>query len=374
MNNEDFKVVVDGCIENIKQVLESKSQEYSSKEDKLHNFVAAAKLMRCKSKEYALLGMLNKHLVSVIDMIVKYEQEGILPSAKLVNEKIGDSINYFVLLKACFMEDISIKENGWTVGNIKSIRERIGKMDKLGEVAKFICGDCANQKTCNEIGIIRKDDEATSCVAFKSKWEKKEEDDKIKDYSERAMSLTEIFKQNEGAIANSMYQNPRKRLVVENLRKILKPLFIWLTDNNRFVDYEKIKGILNTAELERDHVPDEFIKDVVVEIEKLDDILIEMRDKGNKIIADILRPPLTKFKVGDEIVTISCPAWDEKWSVSGNMNIATIRVGIEDKEIYYHGLFICDFVKEKDCFATKEEAEKECERRNKEIEKGSAKE
>ena len=105
MNNEDFKVVVDGCIENIKQVLDSKSQEYSSADDKLHNFVAAAKLMRCKSKEFALLGMLNKHLVSVVDMILKYEQEGVLPSAKLVNEKIGDSINYFILLKACFLSD-----------------------------------------------------------------------------------------------------------------------------------------------------------------------------------------------------------------------------------------------------------------------------
>lgn len=357
MNNEDFKVVVEGCIENIKKVLESKSQEYSSKEDKLHNFVAAAKLMRCKTKEYALLGMLNKHLVSVIDMIVKYEQEGILPSAKLVNEKIGDSINYFVLLKACFMEDISIKENGWTVGDIKSIRERIRKMDKLGEAAKFICGDCANQKTCNEIGIIRKGDEATSCVAFKSKWEKKVEEENLK----KPADITEILKQNEGAIANSMYRNPRKRLVVENLRKILKPLFVWLTDNNRFVDYEKIKGILNTAELERDHVPDGFVKDVVVEIRRLL-LPIEMRDTINEIVAAILKPPITKFKVGDNVVTIICPAWCDEWKVGGDMIINTIDLNTDNKQIYYYGLF--DTCEEKNCFKTKEEAQRECDNRN----------
>ena len=107
MNNEGFKTVVEGCVDNINTVLVAKSQEYSSKDDKLHNFGKAKELLRCRTKEYALLGMLNKHLVSVIDMILKYEKDGVLPEEKMLDEKIGDSINYLILLKACFVEDRS---------------------------------------------------------------------------------------------------------------------------------------------------------------------------------------------------------------------------------------------------------------------------
>lgn len=110
MDDKEFSVIVDGCIVNIKNVLDKKANEYSSKNDKLHNFNKAKELMRCNTREYALLGMLNKHLVSVIDIILKYEKDGVLPSENLLEEKIGDSINYFVLLKACFLEDIYNKK------------------------------------------------------------------------------------------------------------------------------------------------------------------------------------------------------------------------------------------------------------------------
>ena len=307
MNNEDFKTIVEGCIANINSVLANKSREYSSKDDKLHNFDKAKDLMRCKTKEFALLGMLNKHLVSVIDMIEKFEKTGELPTSNMIDEKIGDSINYFILLKACFYDDM-----------IKAER-------KDPPIVKKIIEEAFN----------------TSCF------------DKGKDI--------EMLKKEQAAIANSMYNNPRKRLVVENLRKMLKPLFVWLTDNNRFVDYEKIKGILNTAELERDHVPDEFIKDVVVAIRLLD-LPIEMQDRRNEIIADILKPPLTKFKVGDDVVPIFFAAWVDKWQVGRDMTIATIDIDTEDKTIYYYGMF--EKCEEKDCFKTKEEAQRECDNRN----------
>lgn len=311
MNKNTFERVVEDTLGMAQKVLTRKSDEYSSSDDKLHNFDKAKDFMRCNTKEYALLGMLNKHLVSVVDMIERFEKTGELPTSNMIDEKIGDSINYFILLKACFYDDM--------------IKEESKKACKCG---------CERER---------------------------EKDDKIKDYPERAMSLTEIFKQNEGAIANSMYQNPRKRLVVEILRKILKPLFVWLTDNNRFVDYEKIKGILNTAELERDHVPDEFVKDVVVAIRLLD-LPIEMQDRRNEIIADILKPPLTKFKVGDDVVSIFFAAWVDKWQVGRDMTITTIDIDTEDKTIYYYGMF--EKCEEKDCFKTKEEAQRECDNRN----------
>lgn len=106
MTNEEFETIKNGCIAEINRVLGNKAREYSSKQDRLHNFNEAKKIMRCNTREYALLGMLNKHTVSVTDLILKYEKEGILPDENTLEEKIGDSINYLILLKACFLEDI----------------------------------------------------------------------------------------------------------------------------------------------------------------------------------------------------------------------------------------------------------------------------
>ena len=235
MNKNTFERIVEDSLEICKAVLTRKSDEYSSSEDKLHNFDKAKDLMRCKTKEFALLGMLNKHLVSVIDMIEKFEKTGELPTSGMIDEKIGDSINYFILLKACFYDDMS-----------KAERKDPPIVEKIIEEA--FNSSCFDNKryTAEYLTEQIKQLERTRNVCF----------DKDKDI--------EMLKKEQAAMANSMYNNPRKRLVVENLRKILKPLFVWLTDNNRFVDYEKIKGILNTAELKRDHVPDEFVKDVVV--------------------------------------------------------------------------------------------------------------
>ncbi|MBQ3943766.1 MAG: hypothetical protein II669_05555, partial [Elusimicrobia bacterium] len=73
----------------------------------MHNFNEAKSFFRCNTKEYALLGMLNKHLVSVVDMVEKYEKYGILPSQNILDEKIGDTVNYLILLEACFSQDIT---------------------------------------------------------------------------------------------------------------------------------------------------------------------------------------------------------------------------------------------------------------------------
>lgn len=106
MTDEKFEQVVKNRIEKIKNILGNKAKEYASRIDRLHNFNEARKIFRCETKEYALLGMLNKHLVSVVDMIEKWEKYGILPSVSMVDEKIGDTINYSILLEALFLEDI----------------------------------------------------------------------------------------------------------------------------------------------------------------------------------------------------------------------------------------------------------------------------
>ena len=364
MNSEEFKVVVDGCIENIKKVLESKSQEYSSKEDKLHNFVAATKLMRCKTKEYALLGMLNKHLVSVIDMIVKYEQEGILPSAKLVNEKIGDSINYFVLLKACFMEDIYNKENDktsdYTVGDIRNIREQIKKVDEGN-----LCVFCAKDNNGCSISKAIRAKKIQECEGFVDLR-----------YQQAAMANrnndkqdVETLKKEQSLIANSLWNNPRKRLVVEKLRTMLKPMFIYLTDNNKFIDYEGIKGILNRAELEKDSVPDDFIYDVLVAIERLEAVSEEGYQKRKETVTNIIQIMLhPKYKIGDEIWSVTSNLDESHWVVRRSMIIDSYCWYESDKEIGYCSCF-GETASEKYCFKTKKEAAEYCDKKNNEIKK-----
>jgi len=101
MNTETFNTVVERRCELIKSVLVSKAEEYSSDTDRLHNFKRAAELSsKPITWEQALLGMLRKHLVSVIDMI----DAGGVPPKAMRDEKVGDSINYHILLEALWDE------------------------------------------------------------------------------------------------------------------------------------------------------------------------------------------------------------------------------------------------------------------------------
>ena len=71
-------------------------------DDRLHNFKVAGKLQKCTPVK-ALGGMMAKHTVSVYDLIDDYEQ-GKAISKEMWAEKIGDSINYLLLLTALLEE------------------------------------------------------------------------------------------------------------------------------------------------------------------------------------------------------------------------------------------------------------------------------
>lgn len=99
MSPELFNTLVEQRTEKIRAVLGQKAGEYASDTDRLHNFKRAADLMRCTPEE-ALLGFLTKHIVSVIDMI-KADRDF---HPEVIDEKIGDCINYFILLEALMKE------------------------------------------------------------------------------------------------------------------------------------------------------------------------------------------------------------------------------------------------------------------------------
>jgi len=99
----------------IRKSLVSKGKEYASNnEDRLINFKRSAEMKR-ETPEKALQGMMQKHLTSVYDIIDYIEKENQIVglmfvarppgiSKELIEEKIGDLTNYFILLEALLKE------------------------------------------------------------------------------------------------------------------------------------------------------------------------------------------------------------------------------------------------------------------------------
>jgi len=99
MTAEFFSSIAGEQINRCLKTLEVKADEYTT-HDRLHNFKTAAVLLGTTNKG-ALAGMLAKHIVSVFDMCYSRRRY----SDEMWNEKIGDSINYLLLLRAIVEED-----------------------------------------------------------------------------------------------------------------------------------------------------------------------------------------------------------------------------------------------------------------------------
>lgn len=103
MNAKCFDEIVERRIKRIRILLTKKRAEYAPDgQDRLHNFNRAAAMLRIPRSQ-ALLGMLAKHLVSILDMVDAISRRD--PGIAMIDEKIGDAINYLILLEAMLMED-----------------------------------------------------------------------------------------------------------------------------------------------------------------------------------------------------------------------------------------------------------------------------
>jgi len=101
---DEFDKIVEDTFDIIRKVLIVKAREYASSDDRLYNFKQAADLQRCTPAE-ALGGMLAKHIVSVYDLI--HGALGQRPvDISVWDEKIIDSINYLILLRAMMKETL----------------------------------------------------------------------------------------------------------------------------------------------------------------------------------------------------------------------------------------------------------------------------
>lgn len=103
MNAKDFDKIVADRMDWCRQTLGAKGDEYAREGDRLWNFKVAARKLNCHPAE-ALAGMMVKHTVSVDD-IIDGLAKGIVPPKGLVSEKIGDSIDYLLLLEGVIEEE-----------------------------------------------------------------------------------------------------------------------------------------------------------------------------------------------------------------------------------------------------------------------------
>ncbi len=101
MTDSEFESVVTSACAQIVKVLQSKAAEYA-RGDRLSNFKKAAAAMSCVP-EKACVAFWMKHVISINDLVNDVEAGKRVPMA-MWEEKIGDAVNYLVLLKAIVVE------------------------------------------------------------------------------------------------------------------------------------------------------------------------------------------------------------------------------------------------------------------------------
>lgn len=117
MNTQMFNALVEEQIEQIRSVLVTKVKEYVTSKDRLHNFKSAVPDKLQKTPGEACWGYMVKHLVSVRDLALGIRKGNL----EMINKKIGDVINYLILLKGILVEELVIQPNPQTQGNSEGI-------------------------------------------------------------------------------------------------------------------------------------------------------------------------------------------------------------------------------------------------------------
>jgi hypothetical protein len=99
VTDKQFAATVKRRIDACMRILSTKNEEYATKSSRLHNFEVAAKITGWTVPE-AVLGMMNKHLVSVVDMALDRREF----SRAQLDEKFTDIHNYLYLLEEAIVD------------------------------------------------------------------------------------------------------------------------------------------------------------------------------------------------------------------------------------------------------------------------------
>jgi hypothetical protein len=108
MTGEQFDLLVKERCEKIISTLSEKGKEYRRNDNPFHNFDRVAERRKIEPAT-ALYGMYMKHEQSVNDIVDDLETEGIIPSKEMLEEKIGDAINYLILLEGIIKREMPKK-------------------------------------------------------------------------------------------------------------------------------------------------------------------------------------------------------------------------------------------------------------------------
>lgn len=100
MTTENFEHVVERQFDLCRELLIEKNKEYTDGQDERFHFFTIAALLQHETPRQALAGMMAKHTVSIYEMCNGGEY-----SLEKWDEKITDSINYLLLLKAMVEEE-----------------------------------------------------------------------------------------------------------------------------------------------------------------------------------------------------------------------------------------------------------------------------
>lgn len=108
MKRELFNQIIEERFEKVKNTLIKKGEEYSTDTDVLHNFNRTAQIGNI-TPERAAWGFMLKHFTSMSDIVDSIDK-GIYPKEELLEEKLGDLINYFILLETIIKRDSPTKK------------------------------------------------------------------------------------------------------------------------------------------------------------------------------------------------------------------------------------------------------------------------
>lgn len=108
MKKEDFNILLIEKIRAIEDVLASKRGEYAPGEDVFANFKKAVGISFHDCPEQVAWEYMTKHLQSIKDMIKHVSIDGYngYPTKEILREKVGDAINYLLLIELMIVERI----------------------------------------------------------------------------------------------------------------------------------------------------------------------------------------------------------------------------------------------------------------------------
>ena len=105
-----FKEIIDARLHKIYATLYKKADEYASKRNRFRNFDVAARIANI-TPEQALYGMMLKHMESVFTIVEwTATDEECKITKDLIDEKLGDHINYLILLEGLLLRRIEVRD------------------------------------------------------------------------------------------------------------------------------------------------------------------------------------------------------------------------------------------------------------------------